>query len=550
MEGTGSLAGADASSPLVGRLDAPFFALLLEDDHERTAALSVLLARLSGAETRVIRVGNPLRSPLTLDRILIQVAGPEGEVFTGDDARLLVRAIAARQGQETRVVLLIEQAETLHPKVLRSLQAMAPYFAEPEQATLQVVFVGRPAFRALLGGDELAPLREALQISLPAPEPATANALPLPPPPPTPAVPEVVAILRTQYAAGPDVPAKRAPPAPNPGLLRPLGVPVAVPGELEIPSPTGRDGTTSPGGAHRRADKPAVRVEPVFAPRSEPPSGPSTATPALSHVPRRRALLLRAALALAVLAGAAGAAYVGLRGLFYRDVPARPVLGAVTPVAPQSPPTPSTPAASAPAPPAATTPAVVTPPPPASSLPTPPIPPAAPVTSAPPASSATTAPSTDQAARLRRDFDAFLAGSGRSAAALSPAQRSALFDEFLAWRSQNANAVPPAAPAAPAATPGSRVVIHAQAGSAAAEAMSARLLTSFSPRPGTVETRRVPDTPAQPSVRYFYPEDEPAARQMVASLADTGLTWTVRDFTTYQPRPSRGTIEVWLPGRP
>ena len=139
------------------------------------------------------------------------------------------------------------------------------------------------------------------------------------------------------------------------------------------------------------------------------------------------------------------------------------------------------------------------------------------------------------------DFDAFLLSSGRDPATLSEAERSALFDEFLLTR-QRSGSLP--------AAPGPRIVVHVPAGSAPAEALSGRLLADLAGRPGTVEERHVMDTPSQPSIRYFHPEDAAAARRAADLMAGAGLSWTVRDFTSYQPRPSRGTIEVWLPRQP
>ncbi len=124
------------------------------------------------------------------------------------------------------------------------------------------------------------------------------------------------------------------------------------------------------------------------------------------------------------------------------------------------------------------------------------------------------------------------------------AERSAQFDKFLLSREHVASS----ASALPAINP--RVVVHVPAGSASAEALSGRLLASLAGRSATVEERHVMDTPSQPSIRYFHPEDAAAARRAADWMAGAGLSWTVRDFTSYQPRPSRGTIEVWLPRRP
>ena len=77
--------------------------------------------------------------------------------------------------------------------------------------------------------------------------------------------------------------------------------------------------------------------------------------------------------------------------------------------------------------------------------------------------------------------------------------------------------------------------------------MSAHLQADLGSRLGAVETRRVAGTPDRPSIRYFHPGDEPVAHQVAARMAGAGLVWTLQDFSTFVPRPSRGTIEVWLP---
>ena len=333
--------------------DAPFAALLIDNPHDQAAAVTALLAELAVPDVRVVRLHDGTQPHRTLRRIVDQVAGPSGEVVRGDQARLIVRALAERQGCESRVVLVIERAETLRPELLRSLQAMAPYFDEGHQPALQVLFVGRPIFRTLLDQRGIAPLRQALGM-------------------------------------GPNVPA-----------------------------------------------------------------------PALAPIPRRasRKPLL---LLLALLAGAGGAGYFALRE------PAPSFDRAFRPpdVAPRS----EVPPQADPAPSNAT-----------GSI-------------APPAANPVAAP-----------------------------------------------AVVPAGPARP------RFVLHVPSGSEAADALSTRLVTALEPRFGTVEVRRVPDTPSRPSLRYFYAADEPVARQAADRMADNGLSWAVRDFSSYRPLPSRGTVEVWVP---
>lgn len=63
---------------------------------------------------------------------------------------------------------------------------------------------------------------------------------------------------------------------------------------------------------------------------------------------------------------------------------------------------------------------------------------------------------------------------------------------------------------------------------------------------GSVEVREVPATPPTGEIRYFNPGD----REMADRLAETlGGSFRARSFTSFSPRPSRGTLEVWVPGR-
>lgn len=400
----------------------PFTALLIEDDRQREAATAALLTEMARLGARVIRAGTLLRFPLTLERILGEQAGPEG-----------------------RVVLLAEHAETLHPDVLRSLQTKLLRSPAEVRPSLEVVFVGRPAFRDLLVGADLAPLRQALVGPTADPVVSPAAALPC-------------AMIASPLPDAPD-----------------WGLP-----ELAAIRPARRRGRN-------------LTVTLVF---------------------------------MALLAGAAGLAYVGLR--IPQDATPKPPAKAVAPPAPspQFPsvtPPPAEPSAQVSSGPAAAGPSV----------------PAQPVRRSP-----APTPAANRSANRTWDFDGYLLRAGRDPANLTAAERSALFDEFLATRSQ------PNASAAPAGLAAPRIVVHVPAGSLSAEALSARLLTDLGAHPGTVETRQVAATPSRPTIRYFHPEDEPAARQAAGWMAGAGLAWTVRDFSGYQSLPSRGTIEVWLPRQP
>ncbi len=448
-----ALAGTEARTvpaPLDGH---PFTAVLQDDDQQRDAALSRLLSELARPDVRVVRMGNSMRSRLVLEHVLIQVAGPDGRISQKDAARRIARTIAERQGRETRVILLITQAETLHSKTLRLLQAMQPYFAENGAPTLQVVFVGRLAFRALLDGRGMTPLRDALGLQ---PQAKVAR----------PAAPDSV-------------------PAPGTDASLP---PLPTSQELDQPAAL-TDPAIEAGALHKGA------AHPGSAPTL--PLRPGVAESAAALVPaarRRRSLVL----GLAVFAGMALTAYLGLHAAFYREVQARALLSL---------------------PPSAGPPAAA-PPVPGPTIQDPQTPTLVPGLASPAkAQPSDPGRSRDTPPAARRSPDA-------------PGLSNPPSHEDV--------------PSPPPAAPSPRVVIHVPAGSEGAEAMSAHLRASLA-RLGAVEARRVAGTPDRPSIRYFHPGDEPVAHQVAAWMADAGLAWTLQDFSTFLPRPSRGTIEVWLP---
>jgi len=98
---------------------------------------------------------------------------------------------------------------------------------------------------------------------------------------------------------------------------------------------------------------------------------------------------------------------------------------------------------------------------------------------------------------------------------------------------------PEAAPAPP--RPGRlRIVAHYRLGGrSAAAALTGRAVPN-----SDVELRQVGATPDVAVVRYFAPTDHAAAMQLASRL---GGGWAVQDFTHFAPRPSAGTLEVWLP---
>ena len=92
-----------------------------------------------------------------------------------------------------------------------------------------------------------------------------------------------------------------------------------------------------------------------------------------------------------------------------------------------------------------------------------------------------------------------------------------------------------------------RVVLHHRVGSyAASEAAGAMAAQVREAGFDLADTRAVTATPSQRVVRYFHAEDAPAAARLAGRL---GRGWALQDFRSYEPLPSPGLLEVWLPDR-
>lgn len=131
-------------------------AIIAANPAVRVAGFQAATTSFAEAGAMFVRVGNPLSSPLTLRRILIQIDGGGGEAGMDEEAHL-ARLLEERKGAQDSIVLVVEQAETLDTAALLSLQRLAGAFG-----AAQVLFVGAPAFWALLDDTRLSPLRRAL----------------------------------------------------------------------------------------------------------------------------------------------------------------------------------------------------------------------------------------------------------------------------------------------------------------------------------------------------------------------------------------------------
>ena len=205
-----SLLSGAAGTNAVASLQAghPFSLLLATDEPQRSVALETLLDTIADPSTRFARATNPLRARLTLERLLIQVINGDVEELIGTPAAI-IRRIAERRQDESRVVLVIERAETLHPEVLRFFGQTAALFPDGVPR-LQVLFVGRPEFRPLLddpdsGFDEQTALLEQYRPAAPEPSFMTvppAMAEPLQQRPPVVQEDSLIDLLRTTWDRG------------------------------------------------------------------------------------------------------------------------------------------------------------------------------------------------------------------------------------------------------------------------------------------------------------------------------------------------------------
>ena len=111
-----------------------------------------------------------------------------------------------------------------------------------------------------------------------------------------------------------------------------------------------------------------------------------------------------------------------------------------------------------------------------------------------------------------------------------------------------ATSADPAASSSP-----TRVFIHHTAGSNS-DAAGARAVAERLRREGfeVVAVRRVPFAIRTGSVRYYFEHDRSAARRLAdlsGPLAGSGRKRPPLDFSHYRPKPSPGTVEVWIESR-
>jgi len=254
-----------------------FTCLSSDDPAERTALLHAVMDDISDVDTRFVHVCNPLRAPLTIERVFMQAAGPEAEVRLERDGAALTAMLTAQAAHDKRLIVVIEQPETLDAEALAVLHRMAPSFAEA-QPRVQVLFCGPLAFAALLEPDS--PPAPAMEPEPPAPPAPVsrgsaetrprASSPPQPPPMrPRSRIPLVLGVMLGALAGAGILAWQR-----DPDLLRRLGVPIPAP-------PTIAHAVIAPAAeaAPPALPQPAAETPPVQ-PAPAPAAPPEAAGPA------------------------------------------------------------------------------------------------------------------------------------------------------------------------------------------------------------------------------------------------------------------------------
>lgn len=367
----------------------PVVALLGTSAQAVSAAVDGCLAVLPGDSIRVVRVRGLPGTPLTLSRIVEEIGANHRSGPRADDDELIVRALATRAHGENQVALVLEQAELLPPPTLAFLQVALTVFGT-RTPRLQLVFAGHPKFLPLIDRDELTPLRDRLG-------PVIRVQAPL-------AGPELSAAMPRRVELGGTTAKQPAVAAASRRRWVFAAVGALMLGVVAATLGMGWYDTARPRIQALIAPAPPAQIE---------PSAPAQALPGDAQLPSAPALPQQAAEP--------------------EPAPAPPSLRPDVATAPPPMRSPSR------EPDAAAAPALPPPPsrePDVAALPAPPqtTPPTRePEVTAPPPPERPALPSNEQLARLRGEFDRFLAQTEWGSKKLSENERSRLFNEYLRW---------------------------------------------------------------------------------------------------------------------
>ncbi|MDP9095628.1 MAG: hypothetical protein M3N26_03555 [Pseudomonadota bacterium] len=106
-----------------------------------------VIRELATAQIGVVRISNPLVSPLSLERLVLQITRDEVDEVSRDETERVLRALIARSDMRRQVVVVVEQAETLTAEALEFLHGLSG-LSHPSLAPVQVALVGSPTLGA------------------------------------------------------------------------------------------------------------------------------------------------------------------------------------------------------------------------------------------------------------------------------------------------------------------------------------------------------------------------------------------------------------------
>lgn len=148
---------------------------LIEDKVEiRAANLAAVLEHLGGDDIKLVWTGNPLRSPLTIERLILQAAGPEADLRLEQTPEQLARMLTLSPGPESARLVIVQQPETLDPIARETLAQMEPHLAT-STPRVQVLFCGTSTFHPIENPPPTQPIRTAIALREPVPELRTAS---------------------------------------------------------------------------------------------------------------------------------------------------------------------------------------------------------------------------------------------------------------------------------------------------------------------------------------------------------------------------------------
>ena len=130
------------------RSGAPFVLLLVDQVERRAASLETVLDEMADAETKIVWIGNPLRSPLTIERVFLQAVGAEADLRVERSPADLALILTRSAGAAKRLLLILQQPETLDPEARDALAGMAGFLPLGEPR-VQILFAGTSSFAPL-----------------------------------------------------------------------------------------------------------------------------------------------------------------------------------------------------------------------------------------------------------------------------------------------------------------------------------------------------------------------------------------------------------------